>query len=325
MNELTFLDLVVLKKIDPESSVEKFGSAINTSFFETANLLGTIKIKGYISIESALGGISKVSITDAGTSILSVADQKAKEPIEPLDNAILHTVAGGTKEMEALRSTLNIRSGDLAFHINKLISQGFMDFEVRSAKVSFVLTEQGFNATGGVRVQQKLPAEPSPSSSPLLQPEEDEDTENEETEEIMRGSAEPAKPAQRPQENGKTSAPPWVDKVLVKAMKAEKKEDVKHLLSGENAGPAKKAEAKAGADGNAQRAKQEREERERRREEKKKPRELTPEEQRQEERRRRMYSKMEHYLVEYAPYLLLLLIVLAIFTGAVYLAGTKLA
>ena len=242
-----------------------------------------------------------------------------------MDNAILHTVAGGTKEMEALRSTLNIRSGDLAFHINKLISQGFMDFEVRSAKVSFVLTEQGFNATGGVRVQQKLPAEPSPSSSPLLQPEEDEDTENEETEEIMRGSAEPAKPAQRPQENGKTSAPPWVDKVLVKAMKAEKKEDVKHLLSGENAGPAKKAEAKAGADGNAQRAKQEREERERRREEKKKPRELTPEEQRQEERRRRMYSKMEHYLVEYAPYLLLLLIVLAIFTGAVYLAGTKLA
>ena len=311
MNELTFLDLVVLKKIDPESSVEKFGSAINTSFFETANLLGTIKIKGYISIESALGGISKVSITDAGTSILAVADQKAKEPIEPLDNAILHTVAGGTKEMEALRSTLNIRSGDLAFHINKLISQGFMDFEVRSAKVSFVLTEQGFNATGGVRVQQKLPAEPSPSSSPLLQPEEDEDAENEETEEIMRGSAEPAKPAQQPQENGKASAPPWVDNVLVKAMKAEKKEDVKHLLSEEKAEPAKKAEAKK--------------EHEHRREEKKKPRELTPEEQRQEERRRRIYSKMEHYLVEYAPYLLLLLIVLTIFTGALYLAGTKLA
>ena len=310
MNELTFLDLVVLKKIDPESSVEKFGSAINTSFFETANLLGTIKIKGYISIESALGGISKVSITDAGTSILSVADQKAKEPIEPLDNAILHTVAGGTKEMEALRSTLNIRSGDLAFHINKLISQGFMDFEVRSAKVSFVLTEQGFNATGGVRVQQKLPAEPSSSQSPLL-PEEDEDTENEETEEIMRGSAEPAKPAQQPQENGKTSAPPWVDKVLVKAMKAEKKEDVKHLLSGEKEEPAKKSEAKK--------------EHEHKREEKKKPRELTPEEQRHEERRRRMYSKMEHYLVEYAPYLLLLLIVLTIFTGALYLAGTKLA
>ena len=158
MNELTFLDLVILKKIDADSSVEKFGSIINTSFFETANLLGTVKIKGYINIESSVGGISMVKKTDAGEGILALAAKKADEPIEPLDNALLHAVAGGAKELGALQNALNVRSGDLAYHINKMVTQGYMDFEVRSAKVSFVLTEQGFNSTGGVRVQSTPPA-----------------------------------------------------------------------------------------------------------------------------------------------------------------------
>lgn len=308
MNELNFLDLAVMKKIDAESSVEKFGSLINTSFFETANLLGTIKIKGYISIESSLGGISRVAITDAGTSILAVAEQRAKEPIEPLDNAILHAVAGGTKDMEALRSALNIRSGDLTFHLYKLISQGFMDYEIRAAKVSFVLSEQGFNATGGVRMQQKLEVEPA--SSPLLSPEGGK-AEEEETEEIVRGISEPEKPAKHGEEGNK-STPPWVDRSLVKAMKAEHKSDVRHLLSDEKHEEKKK-------EGQKQETKRAAEK------EKKKPRELTPEEQKREEKRMRMMSKLQYYMTEYAPYLLLLIIVLAIFAGAVYLAGTKLA
>ncbi|MFA6489871.1 MAG: hypothetical protein WCT52_04275 [Candidatus Micrarchaeia archaeon] len=308
MNELNFLDLAVMKKIDAESSVEKFGSIINTSFFETANLLGTIKIKGYISIESSLGGISRVTITDAGTSILAVAEQRAKEPIEPLDNAILHAVAGGTKDMEALRSALNIRSSDLTFHLYKLISQGFMDYEIRAAKVSFVLSEQGFNATGGVRMQQKLPVEPS--SSPLMQSDGGK-TDEEETEEIVRGISEPEKPATPDADNNK-STPPWVDRSLVKAMKSEHKSDVRHLLSEEKREEKKKEAQKH----DAKRAQEK---------EKKKPRELTPEEQKREEKRMRMMSKLQYYMTEYAPYLLLLIIVLAIFIGAVYLAGTKLA
>jgi len=153
MNELTFLDLIILKKIDADSSVESFGSTINTSFFETANLLGTVKIKGYVDIESSIGGISKVTITDAGTGILVLAEKKAAEPVEPLDNALLHALAGGAKDPEALQSTLNIRSGDLAYHINKMIAQGFMDYDVRSGKVGLMLTEQGFNSTGGMKVQ----------------------------------------------------------------------------------------------------------------------------------------------------------------------------
>jgi len=160
MNELTFLDLVILKKLGADSSVENFGSTINTSFFETANLLGTLKIKGYVNIESSLGGISKVIITDAGNGIMALADKKASEPIEPLDNALLHALAGGAKSPEALQSQLNIRSGDLSYHIHKMVSQGFMDYDVRSAKVSLMLTEQGFNSTGGVKVQ-GVPAVPA--------------------------------------------------------------------------------------------------------------------------------------------------------------------
>jgi hypothetical protein len=153
MNELNFLDLVILKRIDANSSVESFGSTINTSFFETANLLGTVKIKGYINIETSIGGISRVTITDAGTGILTLAEKKAEGPVEPLDNALLHALAGGAKDPEALQSTLNIRSGDLAYHINKMVAQGFMDYDVRSGKVGLMLTEKGFNSTGGMKVQ----------------------------------------------------------------------------------------------------------------------------------------------------------------------------
>lgn len=318
MNELNFLDLAVMKKIDAESSVEKFGSAINTSFFETANLLGTIKIKGYISIESSVGGISRVAITDAGASILAVAEQRSKEPIEPLDNAILHAVAGGTKDMEALRAALNIRSADLTFHLYKLIGQGFMDYEIRAAKVSFVLSEQGFNATGGVRMQQKLEVEPA--SSPLLSPEGGK-AEEEETEELVRELVEPGKQPPPAQDSGK-SAPPWVDRALAKAMKHEKKkEDIRHILSGEKAEGLSGEKAEGAKKPEKTDAKKEHEHKH----EERKRRELTPEEQKREERRMRMVSKFQYYLTEYAPYLLLLIVVLAIFIGALYLAGTKLA
>ncbi|MEM2137601.1 MAG: hypothetical protein QW568_00755 [Candidatus Anstonellaceae archaeon] len=286
MNELSFLDLAILKKIDAESSVEKFGSQINTSFFETANLLGTIKIKGYINIESSVGGLSKVTITDAGTSILAVAEQKAKEQIEPLDNAILHALAAGTKDLDSLQNALNIRSGDLAYHLNKLVAQGFADYEIRSAKVSFMLTEQGFNATGGVRVQQNLvsPAEFAGKDDEV--------------------HAAPASAKHAPVSD---SAPPWVNPSVVK--KEERKDDVAHLLKdehGHHAHPGHRHEASS--EGSHRQHKP-----------------LSPEEQKRMEKYRRMMSKMHYYFHEYLPYLLLLLVVGAIFVGAIFLGLSKLA
>lgn len=281
MNELSFLDLAILKKVDAESSVEKFGSIINTSFFETANLLGTIKIKGYIGIESSVGGISKVTLTDAGSSLLSVAEQRTKEPIDPLDNAILHALAGGAKELDAMQSQLSIRGADLAFHLNKLAAQGFIDYTLQSGKVSFVLTEQGFNSVGGVRVQQKLV--PDPAQPQTIKP-------DEESEELPPRREPPA------------STPPWVNPEDVKLH--EKKEDVLHLLKEEHKHEHHHPEHK-------------------RHEHHKKP--LSAEEMKELEKRKRFYSKVEHYLSEYAPYAILALVVLAIFLGAIYLSITKLA
>lgn len=254
MNELTFLDLVILKKVDADSSVEKFGSIINTSFFETANLLGTVKIKGYINIESSVGGISKVIKTDAGEGILALAAKKASEPVEPLDNALLHAVAGGAKELGALQSALNVRSGDLTYHINKMVEQGFMDYEVRSAKVSFVLTELGFNSTGGVKAQQTTLAQAIPKEE----------------------------------------------------KKEEEKEDIAHLLK----------EEKEAQPAHAHHA-------EKKHEERHEHKHKAIEDDKATVKQRRALSKIKYYIVEYWLWIVLLIIVLAIFTGAIFLLLSK--
>jgi len=286
MDELNFLDLAILKKVDSEASVERFGSIINTSFFETANLLGTVKIKGYVNIESSVGGISKVTLTEAGSALLSVAEQRAKEPIEPLDNAILHALAGGAKELDALQSSLNIRSGDLAFHIGKLVAQGLMDYSVKSAKVSFVLTEAGFNSVGGVRVQQKLGVEPA--KSPLLQ-EEKKPAERENV---------PATPAKK---EGK-----W----------RIEDEDVASILGTDEAVVAQASEAAKPAHGHAHK-------KEHRHEHHRKPE--TPEERKASEKRRRLASKAHYYFTEYLPYIILIVAVAAIFVAAIFLSLSKLS
>lgn len=277
MNELAFLDIAILKKIDSDSSVEKFGSMINTSFFETANLLGTLKIKGYINIESSVGGISKVMITDAGSSILSVAEQRSKGEVEPLDNAILHAVAGGAREAEQLQHQLNIRSADLAFHLNKLVACGFMDYEVRSAKVYLVLTEMGFNSTGAVRMQQKL-GTPAPAAA----------AEN-------TGASAPIEAAKS---EPPAHSPPWV-----KGEEVSRKEDVSHILKEE--GP--KAQPQA-----AKRAPSYK-------------KETGQDDAKRREKTSRMISKLEYYIVEYAPYLLLMIVVAAIFAAAIFLSYTKMS
>jgi hypothetical protein len=285
MNELTFLDLVVLKKIDADSSVEKFGSAINTSFFETANLLGTIKIKGYLDIEPSIGGLSKVALTEAGKGILFMAEKKASEPLEPLDNAILHAFAGGAGSLEAVQASLNVRSADLAYHINKLVSQGYADYGVRSGKVNFTLTEQGFNSTGGVK------------SAPVKQ--------EASTQQTLGGLEEEELLPIRPP----ASAPPWVAQEEAKQGSA----DVGHLISDEPAQAHPAApDAQAHQEHHAHHKKEEKPQ---------KP--LTPEEMKKQEKRRRMASKMEHYISEYGPWIILLMVMVFLFLGAIFLMVSR--
>jgi len=289
MNELTFLDLVILKKMDANSSVENFGSTINTSFFETANLLGTVKIKGYVNIENSIGGMSKVTITDAGMGILALAEKKAADPIEPLDNALLHALAGGAKDPEALQAQLNIRSGDLAYHINKMAAQGFMDFEVRSGKVSLMLTEQGFNSTGGVKVQG------APAAQMVAHADEKKD----------------GKPAQDRKEERD------VKDDIFHILHGGDKDEKKHEKPKENAGHAHHENEHAAPHKEHEHAHGKTHD--------EPPVPESPDAAKRHEHTRRMLSKIRYYITEYWAWILLIMIAIAVFAGAVYSMMQKIA
>ncbi len=147
--ELTFLDLVVLQRIGPDTTLERFGSKINSSFFDAANILGTIKLKGYVNIESSMGA-SKVDVSEAGKAVLSMAEDKSSGELDELDKNILQTISKGVKDTEKLASNINIRTGDLAYHLYKLVKNNYLDYDVRAGKVSVMLTENGFNKMGKV-------------------------------------------------------------------------------------------------------------------------------------------------------------------------------
>ncbi|MFA5108179.1 MAG: hypothetical protein WC492_01450 [Candidatus Micrarchaeia archaeon] len=150
-DDINYVDLLILKKMDSDSSVEKFGMQINTSFFDTANILGSMKLKGLIDIQSSLGGQSPITITGEGKDIISGAIQKAGEPIDSLDQEILNALVTGVRNLSALQKVINIRSRDLAFHLYKLKAYDYIDDEIHSAQVTFSLTEKGFLLTRGYR------------------------------------------------------------------------------------------------------------------------------------------------------------------------------
>ncbi|MCX6777327.1 MAG: hypothetical protein NT157_00395 [Candidatus Micrarchaeota archaeon] len=147
MDELTFLDLVALQRIDSDSTVERFGSKINSSFFDAANLLGSLKIKGFINIDSSIGA-SKITVTKEAEEILKLADAKANDEVDELDGAVIKAVAAGLKMPGRISEKLNIRSRDLTFRIYKLVKKNYLDYVVRSGRVELILTEDGFKASG---------------------------------------------------------------------------------------------------------------------------------------------------------------------------------
>ncbi len=141
--ELAFMDLIVLQRIGPDTTVERFGSKINSSFFEAANILGTLNLKGYVTIEAAMGA-SKVDVSDDGKKVLALAEEKSVGEIDALDKGILGAISKGIKDPEKLGERLNVRSGDLAYHLYKLVKSNHIDYDLRSGKVNVMLTESGF-------------------------------------------------------------------------------------------------------------------------------------------------------------------------------------
>ncbi len=158
MEELTFTDLVILQRIEPGTVMEKFGPKINSQFFESANVLATVKQKGYIDFKTSHFGNSEVEVTEVGARMLEVADEKAKEAVDELDLAILQKIVAGYKDPEEIKNELNIRSGDLALRIHKLVKQDLVSYSIRNIKISLSITEDGFKKVGAVK-SEKTPGE----------------------------------------------------------------------------------------------------------------------------------------------------------------------
>lgn len=166
--ELTFEDLLVLKRIDADTVVERFSSKINASFFEAANLLGKLKLKGYVDIEAS-PGLSKVWLTEGGKTIMNVVESRAAEETDNLDLTVLRAISGGSNSAPSISKTLNLRHSDLAFHLYRLLAHDLIDYTMHTSKagweVTIAMTEAGFNklnsAPAPVQVEEQAEQKPA--------------------------------------------------------------------------------------------------------------------------------------------------------------------
>jgi len=148
-SDLTFLDLVVLEKIQGDTVMDTFSGMIGTSFFETAEVMGKMKTKGIIDIVPTIGK-SILKRTPLGDSVLKQAETRIAEPLDELDYALIRTIASGVTEFDRTQEQMNIRSEDLSYRVYKVTKQGYIDYIVKNAKTFFSLTESGFKIVGPV-------------------------------------------------------------------------------------------------------------------------------------------------------------------------------
>lgn len=158
---VNFIELVALTRITAESTVEKFGPLINSSFFDASNILAGLKMKGFVDFITAFPSQSTLKLTDKGAALLAEANKKAQEPIDALDNAMLTQLAGGRRSLADIGGALNVTQKDLAMHIYKLASQQDLAYELVNATVSMYLTEKGFVAAKGMGQQAAASAAPA--------------------------------------------------------------------------------------------------------------------------------------------------------------------
>ncbi len=167
-DEPTFMDLVSLLQITPNTPLEKLGSALNSSIFDASNIAGTLKQKGLIEFTAYYPGPNTITITPAGTGLISEANLKSAEPLDHLDTTILQQLSGGKRSPLDLQNTLNLRPKDLALRLYKLYKQGLAIYELKSGTVAIMLTEKGFLNAKATPAQQ--PANmPAHSPAPELQ------------------------------------------------------------------------------------------------------------------------------------------------------------
>jgi hypothetical protein len=161
-----FVELIALTRITPDSTVEKFGSLINSSFFDASNILATLKQKGLVDFVTAFPSQSTLKVTEKGNALLEEVTRRSTEPIDQLDLAILSQLAGGKRILVDLGSALNVSPMDLAIHIFKLAAQQDLTYELVNASVSMYLSEKGFVAVKSAgQPQQQAVGEPVPNGN----------------------------------------------------------------------------------------------------------------------------------------------------------------
>ena len=143
-DEPNFVDLFALTKITSESVVERFGSSINSSFFDGSNILGGLRIKGLIDFTTTMGSQNSIVVTDSGRKLIDDANKKAAEPIDQLDTTILVQLSNGKRTVNDISGVINISSKDLAVHLYKINAQNYVSAEFRNGILNISLTEKGF-------------------------------------------------------------------------------------------------------------------------------------------------------------------------------------
>ncbi len=143
-DEVTFIDLACLLKMSQDTTLEKLGSVINASYFDAANIAGSLKQKGLIDFTVLYAGQNSITVTDTGKGLIAEADSKAAEPFDNLDSEILTQLSGGKRIPIELQNTLSLRPRDLALRLYKLSKQGLITYELKSGGVDLLLTESGF-------------------------------------------------------------------------------------------------------------------------------------------------------------------------------------
>lgn len=156
LDTITFVDLVALSRITPESTTEKFGGLINSSFFDASNILGNLKQRGLIDFITSFPSQSAITITDQGKQLLAEAREKAASPFDTLDMEILVQLSKGNRKLEDLSAEVNVTAKDLAIHLYKMAQQQFISYELRNGNMGIMLTEKGF-----LRVKEGVP-KPTP-------------------------------------------------------------------------------------------------------------------------------------------------------------------
>lgn len=169
--EVTFLDLVALIKIKPDTTVEKYGGMINSSLFDAANVLGTLSQKKLISFTTAMPGQNPITLTDQGKQLINDAQQRSNTEFDHLDLAILTQMSTGKSNPVEIGKLVNVRPTDLAMHMYKMVQQDYATYEFRSGMVSAMLTEKGFaQVKVGMPMKPPMPAQNMQQMPQMQQP-----------------------------------------------------------------------------------------------------------------------------------------------------------